>query len=79
MAQKNSGGQPSDCRKAKKMGKKVVEDFGKTTLRIYKLETVKKYGMKNMETLNRLLNRLLEEEILHNADPELVKEYFEGD
>lgn len=73
---KTRGGQPPKCRKTKKMGKSVMKNFDRTTLRIYNLESVKIHAMKNLDTLNRYINRIIREDILHTGDNETVKDYF---
>ncbi len=67
----------ADVKKTKKMGKKVTIDFEKTTVRIYHLDIVKKHAMKQLETFNKYINRLIEEDILKNGDEKTVINYFD--
>jgi len=77
MARKKHGGQPPKCKKTKRMGKNIKKDFKKTTIRIYKLAEIKKWSMKNTETFNRYINRLIEEDLLKNGDEKTMINYFE--
>jgi hypothetical protein len=62
-------------KKAKDRIEKITK-IQPTTVRLISGNIVRIYAMRNNESLNNYLNRLIKEDVLKNGDEKTVTEYF---
>lgn len=53
-----------------------VESITPTTIRILKLDVVKKHIFNNNKTINAYINNLIKQDILKNGNMETITKYF---